>query len=143
MGLRAEVCVGAIIIDRQRRVLLVERGRGAAIGQWSVPGGRVEPGETLEQAVAREVAEETGLVVRCGSFVGWVERISSDFHFLIMDFLAELAGEGQTATAGDDAADVAWVPLARLADYDLVDGLYDFFRSHGLLTSGRPKRPGP
>ena len=127
-----EVCVGAIVIDNEARLLLVQRGRGAAVGQWSVPGGRVEGGETLEQAVTREVAEETGLTVRCGRFVGWVERISPDYHFVIMDFVAEVAGEQQALVAGDDAADAAWIPLDELESVDLVDGLTQFLDDHNL-----------
>ncbi len=127
-----EVCVGAIVIDDEARLLLVQRGRGAAVGQWSVPGGRVEGGETLEQAVTREVAEETGLKVRCGRFVGWVERISPDYHFVIMDFVAEVAGEQQALVAGDDAADAAWIPLDELESVDLVDGLTQFLDDHNL-----------
>ncbi len=131
---RPEVCVGAVVIDRDR-ILLVERGRGAAVGKWSVPGGRVEPGETLAEAVVREVAEETGLAVSCGPFLGWVERIDAGHHFVIMDFLAVLKQDG-SPEAGDDAADVAWVPLDRLDEVDLVDGLQVFLDEHGITGQG-------
>lgn len=130
-GLRPEVAVGAIIID-QEQLLLVRRGRGPGQGFWSVPGGRVEPGESLAAAVEREVHEETALQVRCGAFVGWVERIGSDHHFVIMDFRAELVGP-KMAEAGDDAAEVAWVDLAAVEGFGLVDGLYDFLVDHGVL----------
>lgn len=127
-----EICVGAIVIDDEARLLLVKRGRGAAVGQWSVPGGRVEGGETLEQAVKREVAEETGLEVSCGRFVGWVERISADYHFVIMDFVAEVAGEQAVLEAGDDAAAAMWLALDDLETIDLVDGLLQFLDEHNL-----------
>lgn len=127
-----EVCVGAIVIDDRQRLLLIKRGRGAAVGQWSVPGGRVEGGESLEDAVEREVMEETGLRIRCGRFVGWVERIGVDYHFVIMDFLAETASGSEALTAGDDAADAAWVPLDELERIDLVDGLLHFLDEHQL-----------
>jgi len=130
-GLAVEVAVGAVVVDRGR-LLLVKRGRGPGLGEWSVPGGRVEPGETLAEAVEREVAEETGLTVRCGPFVGWVERIGSAHHFVIMDFRAELIGSDQ-ATAGDDAADVAWVDLGHVADMGLVAGLLDFLTDHQII----------
>jgi 8-oxo-dGTP diphosphatase len=134
MSSKPEVCVGAIVV-RDGDLLLVRRGRGAAVGAWSIPGGRVEAGETLATAVERELVEETGLEGRCGAFVGWVERISSDHHFVILDFLVEVSGGG-AATAGDDAAEVRWVPLREVVELDdLVPGLVEFLREHGLLAS--------
>ena len=127
---KPEVAVGAVIVDGGR-LLLVRRGRGPAVGRWSVPGGRVEPGERLADAVVREVAEETGLDVTCGEFIGWVERIGGAHHFVIMDFQAHLmAGSG--ARAGDDADEVAWVDLDRLDQVELVDGLEEFLDQHGI-----------
>ena len=137
MAPRPELCVGAVVADADGRLLLIERGRGPAIGQWSVPGGRVEPGETMTDAVVREVAEETGLAVVCGALVGWVERISDQYHFVIMDFRAEVdparSPPGTRPIAGDDASDVAWVSPDQLDRYPLVAGLEDFLRSHGVL----------
>jgi ADP-ribose pyrophosphatase YjhB (NUDIX family) len=130
---RPEVAVGAVIIDGDR-LLLVRRGRGPAVGRWSVPGGRVEPGETLAEAVEREVAEETALEVSCGPFIGWVERIGGRHHFLIMDFHAVSTRAGQQAVAGDDADELAWVPLDSLDEMDLVDGLLTFLRDHGVVA---------
>ncbi len=129
---RPEVCVGAIAIDRDR-LLLIRRGRGAAQGQWSVPGGRVETGETLMAAVAREVYEETGLEVVAERFVGMVERISDDYHFVIHDYLVTVLDERPKPKAGDDAAEALWVPLDEVTDFDLVDGLADFLAEHGFL----------
>ena len=129
---RPEVCVGAIAIDRDR-LLMIRRGRGAAQGQWSVPGGRVEAGETLMAAVAREVYEETGLEVVAERFVGMVERISDDYHFVIHDFLVTVLDERPKPQAGDDAAEALWVPLDEVTDFDLVDGLADFLAEHGFL----------
>lgn len=131
MTTRPETCVGAVVVD-DGRLLLIRRGRGAAVGQWSVPGGRVEAGETLAEAVEREVEEETGLAVRCRDFIGWVERISTDHHFVILDFDAELASDPEAHRAGDDASAVAWVELDRLGEHDLVDGLLAFLRDHGI-----------
>jgi ADP-ribose pyrophosphatase YjhB (NUDIX family) len=103
------------------------------VGQWSIPGGRVEWGETLAGAVEREVAEETGLRVTCGPFIGYVERIGSGSHFVILDFWAEPAQNQGVLVAGDDAAEAAWVPLADLADLDLVAGLLPFLVEHRVV----------
>ena len=95
-GPHPEVCVGGVVVH-DGRLLLVRRGRGAGIGLWSVPGGRVEWGEPLADAVVREVAEETGLAVVPAGWLGWVERIDAAHHFVIHDFLARLVdGPGRT-----------------------------------------------
>src|SRR6187551_3104500 len=86
------VAVGAFIFDREGRVLLVERGKDPGKGLWTVPGGRLEPRETLAQAVAREVREETGLIVEVGALACVVERMGDDFHFVILDYLARSIG---------------------------------------------------
>ncbi len=137
MSARPEVCVGAVIVH-EGALLLVRRGRGAGIGLWSIPGGRVELGEPLVAAVGREVAEETGLRVDVGPWIGWVERIGPDHHFVIHDFAASLTpgGRPQDAHAGDDAAEVRWAPLEHLAGMpDLVPGLVDFLISHGVAPA--------
>lgn len=129
---RPEVCVGAIAVADDR-LLLVRRGRGPAAGEWSVPGGRVEPGETLAEAVVRELAEETNIEAVCDDLVGWVERIGEDHHFVILDFRVTVLDDGQPI-AGDDAAEAAWVPLADVAELRLVDGLAEFLHQHGILS---------
>ena len=128
---RPEVCVGVIAVDDDR-LLMVRRGHGPAAGKWSVPGGRVEPGETLATAVVRELAEETGLEGVCDELVGWVERIGDDHHFVILDFGVTVL-EGSEPVAGDDAAEAAWVPLDVVAELDVVDGLAEFLHEHGIL----------
>lgn len=128
---RPEVCVGAVAVDNER-LLLVRRGRGPAAGEWSVPGGRVEPGETLAEAVVRELLEETGVEGVCGELVGWVERIGDDHHFVILDFRVEVL-EGRAPVAGDDASEAAWVPLPQVAELPLVDGLAEFLHDHGII----------
>jgi 8-oxo-dGTP diphosphatase len=129
-----EVAVGAIVVH-DGCLLLVRRGRGARIGKWAPPGGRVEYGETLRDAVAREVREETGIAVRVGNLAGWVERIGDErepFHYVIFDFEATPIGTTML-TAGDDALDARWVPLAEVAALDLVDGLFDFLVQVGSV----------
>jgi 8-oxo-dGTP diphosphatase len=128
---RAQVCVGAIAIEGEQ-LLLIRRGHGPAAGEWSVPGGRVEPGELLAEAVVRELREETGLEGVCAAFIGWVERIGEDFHHVILDFNVTLL-EGTDPVAGDDAVEAAWVPLAEVAELNLVDGLAEFLHEHGIL----------
>lgn len=130
---RPEVCVGAVVVIEDR-ILLVRRGRGPAAGEWSVPGGRVEAGETLAEALLRELREETGLEGVCGSLVGWVERIADDHHFVILDFWVTLLDDREPH-AGDDAAEVAWVPLADVAERPLVDGLAEFLHQHGVIST--------
>jgi len=126
-----EVCVGAVAIDNDR-LLLIRRGRGPAQGEWSVPGGRVEQGETLAEAVVRELAEETGLEGVCDRLIGWVERIGDDYHYVILDFLVEVL-DGAEPVAGDDAAEARWVPLPEVADYALVEGLAEFLADNGVI----------
>jgi 8-oxo-dGTP diphosphatase len=126
-----EVCVGAIAVDSDR-LLMIRRGRGPAAGEWSIPGGRVDRGEMLAEAVVRELREETGLEGVCAEFVGWVERIGDDFHHVILDFKVTLLDEVDPV-AGDDAAEAAWVPLADVADLNLVEGLAEFLHEHGIL----------
>ncbi|TML87854.1 MAG: NUDIX domain-containing protein [Actinobacteria bacterium] len=132
MSTRPEVCVGAVAVDDDR-LLLVRRGHGPAAGEWSVPGGRVEPGETLIEAVVRELWEETGLEGVCDRFVGWVERIDDENHFVILDFAVTVLDPAAVPVAGDDAAEAAWVPLTELGDYRVVDGLVEFLRDHAMV----------
>lgn len=130
---RVEVAVGAIV-RRGDELLLVRRGRAPAVGEWSVPGGRVEPGETLMEAVVRELEEETGLRGVCGPLVGWVERIGDDWHFVILDFEATVAGDAEPA-AGDDALEARWWPVGDVAKLDLVNGLAEFLHDHGVIPT--------
>ncbi|HUY21019.1 MAG TPA: NUDIX domain-containing protein [Acidimicrobiales bacterium] len=126
------VAVGGVAVV-ERRLLLVQRANPPQAGRWTVPGGRVEPGEALAAAVEREVREETGVVVRCGPMLGWVERIGPDHHFVILDFVVDVPSDAPAPVAGDDAAAVAWVALAEVPAVALVDGLEEFLRAHGVL----------
>jgi 8-oxo-dGTP diphosphatase len=125
-------CVGALVRDAQGRLLMVQRGHEPAAGTWSIPGGRVEPGESDAEAVAREVLEETGLVVKPGDLVGTVERqTSSDVVYDIFDYAAEVvSGELAAAT---DAADARWVRDAEILELPCSPGLVDTLRSWGEL----------
>jgi len=130
---RPEVCVGAVA-TRRDDLLMVRRGHGPGAGQWSVPGGRVERGETLAEAVVRELDEETALAGLCGPLLGWVERIEEDHHFVILDFDVVVLSTGEPV-AGSDAAEARWVPVWDVPELDLVDGLAEFLSEHGIIET--------
>ena len=125
-------CVGAIITDAAGRLLLIKRGHEPGKGLWSIPGGRVEPGETDEQAVIREVREETGLVVQPGRLIGAVRRPAPAGAMLdIRDYAATVTGG--TLAVGDDADDARWAGPAELAGLSLTDGLAEALTDWGVL----------
>ncbi|MGZ4127893.1 MAG: NUDIX hydrolase [Actinomycetota bacterium] len=137
------VCaVGAIVLEKGE-VLLVRRDRAPAMGQWSLPGGRVEWGEALREACAREVHEETGIDVEIEGLAGIAERIVPDdegtieYHYVIIDFWAR--PKSRELTAGDDASEAKWVPVGELTEYELTAGLYEFLQDRGALEGRRPR----
>ena len=117
------VAVAAIVYDPQGRVLLVERGKPPGEGLWTVPGGRLEATETLAQGVAREVREETGMIVEVGALACVVERIGDDHHFVILDYVARAIG-GELAAASDARA-AKWVDEGELQQLPLTECLQD------------------
>lgn len=120
------VGVGAVIVkdDRDaRRVLLIRRGTPPLLGEWSLPGGALECGETLREAVVREAAEETGLVVETVDMLGVYERVIRDegrvrYHYVLIDFLCRQVG-GELK-AGSDASDVRWFTRDELPALNLA-----------------------
>ncbi len=129
-----ELCVGAVVVD-DGRILLVRRGRGRSAGTWSVPGGHVELGETMAEAVLRELHEETGLVGVCEDLIGWVEHIDDEGHVVIFDFGVTVL-DTTDPVAGDDAAEAAWVPGVDVEALPLAHGLLEFLYAHGVLGPG-------
>ena len=124
--------VGALILDG-RRVLLIERGKPPLIGYWSLPGGLVETGERLEDAIIREVFEETGLRVRAESIATVFERIMPDemgaceYHYVLVDFYCTiLSGE---LCPGDDSTRAEWFNIESLADLQLTAGTREVIES--------------
>lgn len=130
---RPTVGVGAIVIEGDD-LLMVRRAGAPAAGTWAVPGGRVERGETLAEAVVRELHEETGLEGAGGELVGWSETITDDYHVVILDFRVHLVARGEPR-AGDDAADARWVPLGDVAERHLAPGLAEFLHDHGVIPA--------
>lgn len=144
---RPLVGVGGVVIS-DGRVLLIRRGGPPLEGQWSIPGGMLEVGETLLAGVRRELLEETGIDVRVGELIEVFERINLDtegkarYHFVVMDYLCEpVRGE---ARAGSDVTDVAWATPEELKKYSLTETAtrvilkaFEMVRSRNHSSCGR------
>ena len=134
------VAVGAIVIDKGA-ILLVRRDREPAKGLWSLPGGRVELGETLREAIVREVREETSIDVDVDGLIGAAERVVRDddgditFHYVILDYVC--TARATDVKPGDDVSDARWVPVGSLADMHLTAGLLEFLADRGVLEGRR------
>ena len=125
-------CVGAVVTDERGRLLMIRRGHDPGAGLWSIPGGRVEPGETDEQALAREMLEETNLQVKVGKLIGRVQRDGPGGTVIdIRDYAATVTGG--TLRPGDDAADARWVEPAELARLEVTEGLAEALADWGVL----------
>lgn len=122
----------AVLVDDDGRVLLVKRGHAPQQGCWSVPGGRVEPGETPAEAAVREVFEETGLVVTVGEEL-WTATVPFDAGHVyeVHDFAATVIGG--VLRCGDDADDARWVAPAELDGLPLTTGLIGYLRGAGVV----------
>jgi ADP-ribose pyrophosphatase YjhB (NUDIX family) len=156
------VGVGAVILDGDR-VLLVKRGQPPSQGKWSIPGGLIDLGERIEDAVRREVLEECGVRVRLLGICGVIERVRLapddglqpglqpgpepggeparvHYHYVIIDFAAAI--EAGAPRAGSDAAEVRWVPVPELERYDTTDGLADMVHRAARLAEGHTLSQG-
>jgi 8-oxo-dGTP diphosphatase len=138
---RPVVGVGGVVI-RSGRALLIRRGAPPLEGQWSIPGGTLELGETITEGVRRELREETGLDVRVLDLIEVFDRIFPDgegrpqYHFVILDYLCESAAGA--ARAGSDVTDVAWVGEEELARFDLTAAATRILRKAFALSGARP-----
>ena len=117
------VGVGAVIWNRHGEIVLIRRGQEPRLGEWSIPGGRLEWGESVREGIIREVREETGLEVEIGGLIDVVDAVTRDAsgevvrHYVLIDFLVRpVAG---TLSAGSDAAEARWVAYAALDEYVL------------------------
>jgi len=136
---RPVVAVGAVVFDPAGRVLLIRRGRPPAVGAWSIPGGKVELGERLEDAVVRELREETGVEGVVAGLCEVLERVVRDasgrvqYHYVLIDyFVTALAG---AAAPAGDATEAGWFTQAELLALETTHDLKPF------LARALPRRP--
>jgi mutator protein MutT len=136
---RPIVGVGAVIVH-DGKALIIKRANDPYKGQWSIPGGRVELGESLADAVRREMREETGLEVEVGPVIEVFERIQHRdarvyYHFVIIDYLCSCVGG--TLCAADDAEDAVWVTSEELDHYDIRASAVGVIRKGMAFNWGR------
>jgi 8-oxo-dGTP diphosphatase len=131
-ALRVVPCVGAVVHDAAGRLLLIQRGHEPSAGLWSLPGGRIEAGESPEQAVEREVREETGLSVRAGASVGRVRIRGDGVVYDVIDLACTLL-RAEEPVAGDDASAVRFADAADLETLPCTPLLVETLRDWGVL----------
>lgn len=123
---RPIVGVGAIVLRRigaRVDVLLIQRGRPPNVGSWSLPGGRLEWGESIVDGIAREVREETSLEVDVGPLIEVVELRGDDFHYIVIDHAAKPRNPDSEPRAGDDAKDARWVDVEGIAALGVTEAV--------------------
>jgi 8-oxo-dGTP diphosphatase len=128
-------CVGAVVHDAAGRLLMIRRGREPSRGLWSLPGGRVEAGETAEEAVVREVREETGLEVRPVQPVGRVRIPAGPVVYEVVDFACSLLDPSAVPVAGDDADAVTFADATALGRLACTPDLLETLRGWGVLQA--------
>jgi len=129
--------VSGIVFNKQKQILLIQRNQPPAMGLWSIPGGKLEPGESLVEACKREIKEETGLDTDIKNIVAVVERRVEGFHYVIIDYLAQLVDkENSQPVAQSDVSEARWVSLEHLIDYELVEGLAEIILRTYVVYNG-------
>jgi 8-oxo-dGTP diphosphatase len=130
--------VSGLLFRDDGQVLLIQRNQAPAKGLWSLPGGRLEPGETLAGACGREFHEETGLEVEARNIVAIVERQLEGFHYIIIDFMVALKDEAKChPIPQSDVTDAKWIHLADLGRFEVVKGLQEIIlRAHHFKQIG-------
>ncbi|MEO6989654.1 MAG: NUDIX hydrolase [Aquihabitans sp.] len=131
-----DLVVGAVVVDDER-LLLIRRATEPGANTWAFPGGRVEHGEMIAEAVTRELREETGIEGICGGMIGWSEIVPDDptaRHLVILDYEVTLL-DSQDPVAGSDAADARWFPLSDVADLTMAPGMAEFLHDHGIIAT--------
>lgn len=124
--------VGAVVL-LDGSLLMVQRAHDPGAGLWSIPGGRVETGEYLAQAVQREVLEETGLRVEVGDLLG-IHEVIGAAHYVVLDYTAQVVGDAAARAAGD-AADARWVPVDAISSLDCTPRFEETLSGWGVLAS--------
>jgi 8-oxo-dGTP diphosphatase len=128
-----QVAIGAIIVH-DGSLLMVRRAHDPGKGLWSLPGGRVEAGELLTDALAREVSEEAGLEIEIGALAGIFEVPGPEVHYVILDYHAQVTGDPEPR-AGGDASEVRWVPLGEVMALDCTPRFVETMKTWGVLPS--------
>ena len=136
---RPLVGVGALVLDDDNeKILMVKRGNDPGRGKWSFPGGLVNVGEAVREAVKREIKEETGLSVKIGDLAGVIDVVIKDddekvqYHYVIIDFFAKR--ESGEISPRSDAEDVRWIPLKDLLSLNVTRTAIDLLRKLNLLS---------
>jgi ADP-ribose pyrophosphatase YjhB (NUDIX family) len=125
------VAVGAVVVN-DGALLMVQRGKDPGKGLWSIPGGRVETGELLADALKREVLEETGISIEVGQLAGILEVPGAELHYVILDYFTTPVGDTEPTAAGD-AADARWVPLDDVVALDCTPRFIETMKAWGVL----------
>ena len=129
--------VSGIVFNNQKQIVLIRRNQPPAKGLWSIPGGKLEAGESLVEACRREIKEETGLDTEAKNIVAVVERRIEGFHYVIIDYLCRLVDEDNNQpVAQSDVSEARWVSPEDIGEYDLVEGLAEIIRRTYCMYNG-------